>query len=199
MRWDLLFDDLESQLDQEQRDEERALALEEERLRLGRLTLRDRLHAMARDAAGDPAASIRVELRGGEEFVLRPLAFGRDWMSAAVHGAGRGPGQCVVPLGAIAAVMPTRAQVEPSLQPAPESSARLAERIGLPFVLRDLCRRRTPVYLTTDDGRVHGTFDRVARDHLDLAMHEPGTVRRDGEVRGIRIVPVGRIVLVAFA
>ena len=39
MRWDQLFDDLESQLDQEQRDEERALALEEERLRLGRLTL----------------------------------------------------------------------------------------------------------------------------------------------------------------
>ena len=48
MRWDLLFDDLESQLDQEQRDEERALALEEERLRLARLTLRDRLTALSR-------------------------------------------------------------------------------------------------------------------------------------------------------
>ena len=81
----------------------------------------------------------------------------------------------------------------------PESSARLAERIGISFVLRDLCRRRTPVHLATDDGRVHGTIDRVARDHLDLALHEPGTPRRDREVRGIRIVPLERIVLVSFA
>ncbi len=198
MRWDLLFDDLESQLDQEQRDEERALALEEERLRLGRLTLRDRLVAMARAAGDDPAATIRIELRDAQVLDLRPQAFGRDWMSAVVHPSGRSGGQCIVPLAAVAAVLPTRALLEPSLQPVPESSARLAERIGMPFVLRDLCRRRTPVQLTTDDARVHGTLDRVARDHLDLALHEPGTVRRDREVRGIRIVPLQRIVLVSF-
>lgn len=199
MRWDLLFDDLESQLDQEQRDEERALALEEERLRLGRLTLRDRINALSRAAVDGPAASVRIELRGGDELALRPLAFGRDWMSATVHGADRDAGQCIVPLAAIAAVLPTRGQVVPSLEPASESATRLSERIGLPFVLRDLCRRRTPVHLTTDGGRVHGTFDRVARDHLDLALHEPGSARRDREVRGIRIVPMDRIVLVAFA
>jgi hypothetical protein len=198
MRWDLLFDDLESQLDQEQREEERALALEEERLRLGRLTLRDRLAAMTREARDDPAACIRVELRGGEVHDLRPLAFGRDWMSAALHGPAAAPRQCIVPLGAIAAVLPGRVQVEVSLRPVPEPSARLAERIGLPFVLRDLCRRRLAVQLTTDDARVHGTLDRVARDHLDLAVHDPGTVRRDREVRGIRIVPFERIVLVSF-
>ena len=89
MRWDLLFDDLESQLDQEQRDEERALALEEERLRLARLTLRDRLTALARGDDGGPVA-IRVELHGGAELELRPLAFGRDWMSATVVESGRG-------------------------------------------------------------------------------------------------------------
>ena len=66
MRWDLLFDDLESQLDQEQRDEERALAIEEERLRLGRLTLRDRLDGDGDRADGDDsAACVRIELRGG--------------------------------------------------------------------------------------------------------------------------------------
>ena len=199
MRWDLLFDDLESQLDQEQRDEERALALEEERLRLGRLTMRDRLTALSRGAADDPSASIRIALRGGDELEVRPLAFGRDWMSAALHGAGRGPANCIVPLAAIAAVLPRPAQVAPSLDPVPESSARLSERIGLPFVLRDLCRRRAPVQLTTDDGRVHGTIDRVARDHFDLAVHEPGSARRDRDVRGIRIVPMARLVLVTFA
>ena len=199
MRWDLLFDDLESQLDQEQRDEERALALEEERLRLGRLTLRDRLTSMARIADHDPSPGIRIELRDAQVLDVRPLAFGRDWMSAALDAPGRGGGQCIVPLAAIAAVLPTRSQLEPSLQSVPESSARLAERIGMSFVLRDLCRRRTPVHLTTDDGRVHGTLDRVARDHLDLALHEPGTVRRDRVVHGIRIVPLERIVLVSFA
>ena len=197
MRWDLLFDDLESQLDQEQRDEERALALEEERLRLARLTLRDRLTALARGDDGGPVA-IRVELHGGAELELRPLAFGRDWMSATVVESGRGPGQCLVPLGAIAAVLATRAQVLASLEAGAEGSGRLSERIGLPFVLRDLCRRRTPVHVTTADGRVHGTIDRVARDHLDLAVHEPGTARRDRDIRGIRIVPIARIVLVAF-
>ena len=199
MRWDLLFDDLESQLDQEQRDEERALALEEERLRLGRLTLRDRLVAIGRAEGDDSVGSIRIELRGARMLDVRPLAFGRDWMSAAVHTAGSGGGQCIVPLEAIEAVLPTAGQLERSLEPSPASSARLAERIGLPFVLRDLCRRRTPVHLTTDDGRVHGTLDRVARDHLDLAVHEPGTLRRDSEVRGIRIVPLERILLVWFA
>jgi hypothetical protein len=199
MRWDLLFDDLESQLDQEQRDEERALAIEEERLRLGRLTLRDRLSAMARAAGDDPAASIRVELRGGRVLELRPLLFGRDWMSAAVRGTARNDGQCIVPLAAIAAIIPTRAQLDPSLSPSAESSTRLAERIGLPFVLRDLCRRRTPVHLTTDDGRLHGTLDRVARDHVDLALHEPGTPRRDRDVHGYRIVPLDRLVVVAFS
>lgn len=198
MRWDLLFDDLESQLDQEQRDEERALAIEEERLRLGRLTLRDRLGAMARASGDDPAASIRIELRGGRTLDLRPLSFGRDWMSATVRGSARNDGQCIVPLGAIAAVIPTRAQLERSLVPSTESSTRLAERLGLTFVLRDLCRRRTPVHVTTDDGRLHGTLDRVARDHVDLALHEPGTPRRDRDVHGYRIVPLDRIVVVDF-
>jgi hypothetical protein len=198
MRWDLLFDDLESQLDQEQRDEERALAIEEERLRLGRLTLRDRLSAMARAAGDDPAASIRIELRGGRTLDLRPLSFGRDWMSASVRGSARNDGQCIVPLGAIAAIIPTGAQLEPSLAPSAESSTRLAERLGLPFVLRDLCRRRMPVHVTTDDGRLHGTLDRVARDHIDLALHEPGSPRRDRDVHGYRIVPLDRIVAVDF-
>jgi len=198
MRWDLLFDDLESQLDQEQRDEERALAIEEERLRLGRLTLRDRLSAMARAAGDDPAASIRIELRGGRTLDLRPLSFGRDWMSATVHGSGRNDGQCIVPLAAIAAIIPTRAQLERSLAPSAESTTRLAERLGLPFVLRDLCRRRTSVQITTDDGRLHGTLDRVARDHIDLALHEPGSPRRDRDVHGYRIVPLDRIVVVDF-
>lgn len=200
MRWDLLFDDLESQLDREQHDEQRALALEEERLRLGRLTLRDRLAAIARagelEGAGDEL--VRIELQGGATLAVRPIGFGRDWMSAEIRHHGRPVEQCIVPLAAVAAILPGRGQLGPSLARVPEASVRLAERIGLPFVLRDLCRRRAAVHLTTIDGVVHGTIDRVARDHLDLALHEPGSARREREVHGYRIVPLARLLLVRF-
>ena len=178
-------------------DEERALAIEDERLRLGRLTLRDRLTAVSR-ATDDGDAIVRVELHGGVVMALRPLAFGRAWMSAESRAADRRSRQCVVPLAAIAAVLPSRSQLDPSLEPVPESSARLAERIGLSFVLRDLCRRRAPVRLTTVDGMVHGTLDRVARDHVDLALHEPGSLRREREIQGYRIVPLARVLLIEF-
>src|SRR5688572_11137286 len=98
MRWDLLFDDLESQLDQEQRDEERALAVEEERLRLGRLTLRDRLTAMTRADLAESDSGVRLELIGGRTLALRPLVFGRDWMSAALADPARSGTQCIVPM-----------------------------------------------------------------------------------------------------
>ena len=52
--------------------------------------------------------------------------------------------------------------------------------------------------LTTVDGIVHGTIDRVARDHVDLALHEPGSPRREREVQGYRIVPLDRVLLVEF-
>jgi hypothetical protein len=54
------------------------------------------------------------------------------------------------------------------------------------------------VRITTLDGIVHGTIDRVARDHLDLALHEQGAPRREREVQGYRIVPFARVLLVEF-
>ncbi|MGI9823175.1 hypothetical protein [Agromyces sp. Marseille-Q5079] len=197
MRWDLLFDDLEARLDQEQRDEERALALEEERLRLGRLGLRDRLTVMAGALEHDPSAVVRIELRSGEPIVVRPSAFGRDWLSADLLGGGPG-GQCVLPFSAIGAVLAGPRLLERSLEPQPHPPSRLTERMGLAFVLRDLSRRRAPVHLATDTGRVHGTIDRVARDHLDLAVHPAGTPRRERDVQGYRMVPFERVLLVSF-
>jgi hypothetical protein len=193
MRWEMLFDDLESQLDREQRDEERALALESERLRLARLGLRDRLMAMA--AADEDGAGVRVALAGGRTVHLRPTTFGRDWVSGPLAGRSDAA-QCVVPIAALAAISAGRRQVEESLAPAPLPSARVAERIGLAFVLRDLSRRRIAVEVETLDGRHHGTIDRVGLDHLDLALHEPGTPRREREVRGYRLVPFGRLVAI---
>ncbi|ANJ27642.1 hypothetical protein [Agromyces aureus] len=198
MRWDLLFDDLEARLDQEQRDEERALALEEERLRLGRLSLRDRFAGMARAIHDDLAAFIRVELRTGATLAVRPSAFGRDWMSADQLDGDRSGRHCIVPFEAIAAVLAGPTLLERSLEPMPEASSSLTDRMGLAFPLRDLSRRRAPVHVLTESGRVHGTIDRVARDHLDLALHPAGTPRREREVQGYRIVPLDRVMLVSF-
>jgi hypothetical protein len=197
MRWDLLFDDLEARLDQEQRDEERALALEEERLRLGRLGLRDRMIVMARALEADPSAVVRIELRTGELVALRPSAVGRDWLSADLLGGGPGD-QCVLPFAAIGAILAGPRLLERSLEQQPDPPSRLTERMGLAFVLRDLSRRRASVHLLTEAGRVHGTIDRVARDHLDLAVHPTGTPRRERQVQGYRMVPFDRVLLISF-
>ena len=72
----------------------------------------------------------------------------------------------------------------------------LSARLTLPFVLRDLCRRRAALDLHTAVGDVHGTIDRVGRDHLDIAVHEPGKPRRSSSVTQYRIVPLGQLLLV---
>jgi len=65
----------------------------------------------------------------------------------------------------------------------------LAERMTWGFVLRDLARRRVPVTVQLGSARtLSGTIDRAAADHFDLALHEPGGLRRQDEVTGYRLV-----------
>lgn len=198
MRWDNLFDDLEGQLEQELGAEEVDLRAEEERLRLGRVSLRERISAIA---AAEPPGScygIDVQLITGESLRLRPNTFGKDWIAGDLIEESARACQCVLPLGAIAALMLTSAQVRDSLRPERRASPapQLADRIGIAFVLRDLCRRRVAIEAHAPGGILHGTIDRVGRDHFDLAMHERGEVRRAGAVSGIRVVPLGQLCLV---
>lgn len=194
MRWDNLFDDLEGQLENELNAEDVELRAEEERLRLGRMALRQRLTGVL---AGPPGSRVlRVVLVDAETITLRPTTFGRDWLAADLLEAGTGAPQCILPLAAIGAVILEPDQLPPSLMVQTETPARLVDRIGLPFVLRDLCRRRKSLQIRTGVGTVTGTIDRVGRDHLDLAVHATGTLRRAGEVRQLRIVPLQQIQLV---
>jgi hypothetical protein len=199
MRWDNLFDDLESQLEQELGAEEGDLLAEEERLRLGRLTLRDRVIAMTRpgDGAGGP---LKVALCDGSVATVAVGSVGRDWIVGELVGARRG--SCVIPMAAVAALLPTPEQQARSVgvEPAAEPTASLSARLGLAFVLRDLCRRRAAVELSTASAdRLHGTIDRVGRDHLDLAEHEAGVPRRAAAVDRIRILPFAELLLVRFS
>ncbi|TFC19542.1 hypothetical protein E3O19_02610 [Cryobacterium algoritolerans] len=218
MRWDNLFDDLEGQLEHELNAEEVDLRAEEERLRLGRLSLRDRLTSLAAGrggavlatgAAGNGAARsgaarsragiLRIALVSGETITLRPTTFGRDWLAADLLDAPTLGAQCVLPLAAIAGVIVSAAEVPVSLAAEPDRAARLVDRIGLSFVLRDLCRRRSSLEVHTRTGLLTGTIDRVGRDHMDLALHAAGTLRRAAEVHQYRIVPLAEIQLVRLS
>ena len=197
MRWDNLFDDLESQLEQELTAEEVDLQAEEERLRLARLGIRDRLRSLA-TGAETADRLLTLVLAGGARVTIAPATFGRDWVAGELREeSGRHP-QCVVPLDSVAAVILPQRQVMQSLdgRRSAESTGALSARLGLAFVLRDLCRRRQAVDVWLVDGRLHGTIDRVGRDHLDLAIHEVGHPRRESAVTDYRIVRLGQIVLV---
>ena len=195
MRWDKLFDDLESQLERELTAEEIDLEAEEERLRLGRLGIRERLVAMHGQAASD--TRLTVILTTGERVVLHPVTFGRDWLSADLVDDSVRRSQCILPFSAIAGLVLDSAQAHASLAAPVEEAGHpsLPARLGLGFVLRDLCRRRRSLDVVLVSGALHGTLDRIGRDHLDLAVHEPGTVRRASEVREIRVVPFAALVM----
>ncbi|MCX7521092.1 hypothetical protein OSC27_02235 [Microbacterium sp. STN6] len=210
MRWDNLFDDIEGQLEHELDADDVELRAERERLRLARLSLRERLTSLAAGEGDDRHHSapegdgrrqpnaLTLQLTSGATIRVRPATFGRDWFSGELLEEARRPRHCVVPLAAIAGILVSTADAARSLadEPARGRAPSLSDRIGIAFVLRDLCRRRAGVELQTAAGSFHGTIDRVAREHLDLAVHEPGSPRRAASVTQVRIVPIEQITLV---
>ncbi|HWM17178.1 MAG TPA: hypothetical protein VNP97_11380 [Microbacterium sp.] len=186
MRWDRFFDDLEGQLASEWEAERAALDTEAERLRLSRVALRERLTALVdSEAAQQPS----IEVVDGTVLAAGVTGVGADWV--ALDG-GRS-GALVVPFASIAAIGMPHADVLRSARPVSARSA-LADRMTLGFVVRDLVRRRVAVTVHLANGRVlGGTIDRAGADHLDIALHEPGTPRRATAVTGHRIVPFAAV------
>ncbi|MFT4136028.1 hypothetical protein [Microbacterium sp.] len=186
MRWERFFDDLEGQLDAEWEAERAALDTEAERLRLSRLTLRERLAGLVR-----ACEAVSVELSDGTVLTGAPVGVGADWM--ALEAALRRGGAVLVPLGGVVAIGMPHADLLRSARPA-ASGAGLSERMTLGFVLRDLVRKRIPVTVGCTGGRTFaGTMDRAGADHLDLALHELGAPRRREAVTGHRVVPFAAI------
>lgn len=185
VRWDRFFEDLEDQLDSEWEAERAALDTEAERLRLARLTLFERLHALI----GAVEADVVVDLVGGAGVTGAPVAVGPDWL--AVDDGGM-RGALIVPLSAVVALGPTHADLLRSARGS--APGRLRERMTLGFLLRDLARRRVPVTIHAADGRDYcGTIDRAASDHLDLALHDRGAPRRADLVTGYRLIPLAAV------
>ena len=189
MRWDRFFDDLEGQLASEWEAERAALDTEAERLRLSRVALHERLSLLTgRDAA---ATVISVELSDDTTLRATVTGIGADWV--ALHPAEGRPGAVVVRFAGIVGIGMPHHDLLRSARPAPSRSA-LAERLTFGFVLRDLVRRRAGVAVHLTTGRVlTGTIDRAGADHLDLALHDPGTPRRADAIAGHRIVPFSAV------
>lgn len=188
MRWDRFFEDLEDQLDSEWEAERAALDTEAERLRLSRVALRERLVVLARGER-----PVTVELSGGTPLVGALSRVGADWCGVATEGRAS---VVIVPLWGIAAIAATADAVLASVRDADPGPA-LGQRMGFGFVVRDVVRRRVAASVVLGDGRtLHGTIDRAAADHLDIALHESGAPRRAENVTGYRVVPFSAIVAV---
>lgn len=188
MQWDSFFQDLEDQLSAEWEAERAALDSEAERVRIARLDLRERISGLV--AATGRARGVRLELVDGATHEATLVAVGADWLSARLGDRA----VLLVRLDALAGVVTGEEELVQSARDGAARTDRLAERVTFGFALRDLARRRVGVTLSTRAGRqLSGTLDRVAADHVDLAMHEPGAPRRAGEVRGFRLVPTAEI------
>lgn len=199
MHWDRLFEDLEGQLASDWEAERAVLDAESERLRIAKLDLRARLRTLC--STGTDAT---IDLVDGRRLPVTLQALGADWLAVASRDVGGAPhasgptaSALILPLHAVAGITTDHGTVLASLDDSATGPHPLRERMTLGFVLRDLARRRIPVHISVRVGDdVHGTIDRAAADHLDLALHDPGQARLAGAVRGFRIIPFSTLVAV---
>jgi hypothetical protein len=199
MHWDRLFEDLEGQLASDWEAERAVLDAESERLRIARLDLRARLRTLC-----TAATDATIDLMNGRRLPVTLHSLGADWLAVASrdsggvrHATGAAASALLLPLHAVAGITTDHGMILASLDEAAPEVHPLRERMTLGFVLRDLARRRVPVHISLHVGDdAHGTIDRAAADHLDLALHDPGRARLAGAVQGFRIIPFSSLIAV---
>jgi hypothetical protein len=177
MDFDTLFQDLENQLERELDAELINRLDDEERERRAKLTLRERLLALQRT---HNTSQITGTTRDGREFVFVIKNVGKDWAALEAQSPAYLTGPVICALHAIRTVQLPGDVVRESLgTPVGEVSdhdlralagnKRLAEKVNLAFVLRDISRRRKQVRIHTTEGVLAGTIDHVGVDHLDIS------------------------------
>ena len=189
MDFDTLFQDLENQLERELDAELINRLDDEERERRAKLTLRERLVALQRI---QPAIELAGTSKDGRKLHFSIKNVGKDWVALDVHEPAELCGQVIAPIHVLNNIEIPAAIVRESLgTPVGQisdhdlrtlsSTPRLAEKVNLAFVLRDLSRRRKRVTIHTSLGSAAGTIDHVGVDHLDLTSdsHRQIVVLRD--------------------
>lgn len=176
MRWEALFDDLESQLAAVELAERAATVGELVRAERATITLDGRLRAARGTRLG-------VRLRGGDLVRAELLDVAREWL--LLGDAGR---RVLVPGHAVAAVAGLGSQVEPE----PRGVLR---NLSLGHALRALSRDRVPVRVRASGVEVAGRVDAVGADHVEVtALDEAGRPRE-----GAWVVPFAALDSVASA
>jgi len=178
VRWERLFDDLQGQLDAAQAAEVAAEVGERTRIERSRITLADRL-------AAAQGATLAVHLRGGGQARGTLLEAAQEWLLL-------GSPLALVPLAAVTGL------VGLGRSAATAGADGVRRRHSLAAVLRAVSRDRSPVRLDVVDAPpLTGTIDAVGADHLDLAEHAAGELRRPSAVTCVRVVPFAGIARVA--
>ncbi|WP_160664684.1 hypothetical protein [Pseudarthrobacter sp. ATCC 49987] len=179
MRWDALFDDLETQMAASERLDLDAEVTERTRAEAAAVELADRVR-------GSLGLLIVVQLASGStvEGTLSHAGSQALVLDEPLH-------QVLVPY---AAAVRYRGL---SRLAVPESS-RVRQRLGLASALRGLARDRAALAVLLTGGSagetvLHGVIDRVGRDHLDLAVTGDGEDRRTANVRQVATIPFGAL------
>lgn len=171
MRWHQLFDDLGAQLAALELQERAAEVAEHVRAERGQVELVHRL-------AADPAAPVRLRVRGVGWLDTELTDVGQDWLLAQGGGSGRTGRELLIPLAAVLAAEGLATQADAREQVA-------SRRFGLQYALRAVSRDRARVRIHDVEGdHLTGTIDAVLADHLDLARHADDEPRRASAVRG---------------
>ncbi|SFD96798.1 hypothetical protein [Blastococcus tunisiensis] len=181
MRWQQLFDDLQSQFEAEQAATEHAEAASQARAEVGAVRLAERLGG----ALGFPLV-LGVGAAGQVTGTL--VGVGPDWLLLTDE-QGR---ELLVALPAVRTVSGLGRRTA-----APGPAGAVRPRLDLRRALRGLARDRSALQLVLDDGTtLTGTVDRVGADYVELAEHPVDEPRRQGSVRGVRAVVIGAVAVV---
>jgi hypothetical protein len=180
MRWEELFEDLESQLEQLSLAERDAEIADRTRAELARVSMLDRLRASVGRTVTcslSDGGVVRGGLnRVGADFILLSQAHGETVVPLTAMVLLDGLGE-----GAVSA----------------DVAGRVVSRLGLRAVLRSLARDRSAVRLRVGPDRaLVGTMQRVGSDFLQIAVHEAEESPRPGAVRATPVVPLARLILV---
>ncbi|MBG6223718.1 hypothetical protein IWX63_000266 [Arthrobacter sp. CAN_A2] len=176
MRWDALFNDLESQLQAAAITVQEGEIRERTRAEQARLTLAQRL-------LGQVGRPLGVSTRGGRSLEGTLTNVGSEWIAVAVEGR-----SVIVPLSSLHLLRGMGRGVGRPL-------SAVGARLGLGSALRVLSRDRAYVALWTGSpqARYVGIIDRVGADFIDVGTAGPDSGRRPGQGKDILTVPFASI------
>lgn len=183
VRWEALFEDLESQLDDAARSTSDAEISERSRIDFSAITLAERMR-------GQIGQEIGVRVRDTTSFAGRLERVGADWL--------------VLESGTRSVLLPAAAidYVERLGRPtgAPVTLGRAAPTLA--SALRVLARDRAEVLISLPGGesarQLNGIVDRVGRDYCEVAVTQAGEMRRHRNVAAVLAIPFTALLSVSW-